>query len=269
MITFVRKPYNAVKTTSLSQKPNNAAQVQPGHPLAQGLIGSWVSLTGPFATTRNNISPLYTASLSVASSFPGKKSDGRINFSAGNQAYLNIGINAIGPYINGASTLLVDAIFTVNSFMGSGVRGRVFNLGFGAGVTSFILGTFNNAGTLTLECAARSTTGDGLQSAQFGYSTTGQRVHMMGFVDFLNSTIKIYFNGLLVTTLAATFGAKFYTHTTATGLNDGMCGDGQPSNYFDGAFESARLWKNFKFKDSHARQLFESPYCMFKSGSLL
>lgn len=161
--------------------------------------------------------------------------------------YIEFGLGAIGPVLNGAAKISVHAVVTGDTFSSASANdNRIFGVIIdGVNTTGLTLCVDNltSIGNPVLRLGARSQAADGFQATN---GTTvlaaGTSYIVGGVVDISGDAIRVYVNGVQETSTAVTFGAASYTHGTPSSKVDSVSDSASAFLCWDGSVAELAMW---------------------------
>lgn len=162
---------------------------------------------------------------------------------AGN--YMRLGINQVGPLLNGAGAISLAAWIYPDSTSSIANGNRAVSIYVANGSTGLML-ALHDGTAARVRIGARSQSGDSFQT-KTGTTTVGTSgySHVGGVIDIAGDTITPYYNGAAEGGGAVTFGAATWTNGTPTTSEDGIGSEGIGSdtqNQFDGRIGEVGIW---------------------------
>lgn len=152
--------------------------------------------------------------------------------------YVSLGVNKIGPRINGSSGVTVSAWVNTTTFGAPAVKKRILSIP----MNDTLMGIVLNALGSTFEVSARSKTTDSLQSAVSPSVVEGQWVFVVGKIDFMGKTITTYINGVPQAPTAVTFDSNTYVNGVPTVDIDTIVSAGGASPFFKGLVDEVEIF---------------------------
>lgn len=161
--------------------------------------------------------------------------------------YMNLGIGAIGPLINGAERVSVhvwarfDSLETTNA-----TNDRMLSVLINGAFSGLAITSNAPAGTPLLRVQVRSAAADGAQNVQGTTPLiTGSWLSLGAMVDFAGDTVTPYVGGVSEGTTGVTFGSTSYTHGTPTEsdmLGSNISPPVATANQVDGGMAEIAIW---------------------------
>src|SRR3989344_3197011 len=235
-------PFKAAEAALIIQAPKYIG-------LTNGLVGYWSfdgkDMAGVTAYDRSGNANNGTLTGGPAR-VQGKIGQG-LSFDGSDDA-VAMGVNAIGPDINGASAITVCGWVKLDTAPSDGAA--LFASFAGGGSTMIDIG-FKS--TLLAYVAGRSQTTDAYQQVN---GVTAISLNTWAFVcgvwDYPNDKIFVYLNSILNNSGTVTFGATTYTHTNATVGSDSISFN-DASTLVDGLIDDVRVYNRVLSADEIKR----------------
>lgn len=135
------------------------------------------------------------------------------DFSKNGSNYMTLGVNAVGPLLNGAAKISVHAWVYADTFDTGTNENRILTIINNTGsVSGVVLCVTDSAGSKLLRAGARSVSTDGFQARNATTVITTGAWHSVGAVyDIAGDVITPYYEGVAEGGGAVTFGNATYT----------------------------------------------------------
>ena len=159
----------------------------------------------------------------------------------GNNDYVNFGVNSVNPRLSGASAITVATWMKPLSYPGNNVGERAFDVQIQNGTVGVFLGLYDDSGLISF--GGRSQTSDGSQgTTTYAYPSLNEWHHVIGVMDIANDVVRLYVDGVLVTSVAVSFGATTYTPGTPTTSLDTLGSNIGFDQFYHGALDETRVY---------------------------
>ena len=134
---------------------------------------------------------------------------------------VSLGLNTIGPRINGASSITISSWVKPLKYPAAAARSRVLSSIIDTVNTGIQLGFYDGS---KLEVGGRSVSADGFQTATYNIpiEESTNWMYVVGQIDYVAKKIRIYINGTLREEKTVTFANNAYTQGTPTTAYDSI-----------------------------------------------